>query len=381
MASMQNKRGSWYCRVSITDKITRKRKFIWYPLRTENKTEAHKRKAKIEKVESDIRNGIEFTFPWMADGGRTKVKELTLEEAINDWIERRRNQPNVTEATIKINENSIEHLFRSVDKSTPLKAITTKMMDDFSDYLVAKGLSLNTVNIHLRSVRTFFRYVWKRGMIDKLPMIEQLKVKDTEPIYFSDDEFHMILNEVGVDSFYGKVFFFYRETGLRLREPFIATLDGNWLDIPNTSKGKKSRSIELNDFLVEIFKELRQWAATCGLVEGSRGRHLSKKLKKSLRKCGVDESKHFHSLRHTFAVRQVVKGTPMAMIQSMMGHRSISTTEIYAEFQLKKLKRHFPTLIDFFQEDTKDGKKMEVITKRVITDKDFKAVTDGKWLN
>ena len=381
MASMQNKRGSWYCRVSITDKITRKRKFIWYPLRTENKTEAHKRKAKIEKVESDIRNGIEFTFPWMADGGRTKVKELTLEEAINDWIERRRNQPNITKATIMINENSIEHLFRSVGKSTPLKAITTKMMDKFSDNLLDKGLSLNTVNIHLRSVRTFFRYVWKRGLIDKLPMIEQLKVKDTEPIYFSDDEFHTILNEVGVDSFYGKVFFFYRETGLRLREPFIATLDGNWLDIPNTSKGKKSRSIELNDFLVEIFKELRQWAATCGLVEGSRGRHLSKKLKKALRKCGVDESKHFHSLRHTFAVRQVVKGTPMAMIQSMMGHRSISTTEIYAEFQLKKLKRHFPTLIDFFQEDTKDGKKMEVITKRVITDKDFKAVTDGKWLN
>ena len=46
-----------------------------------------------------------------------------------------------------------------------------------------------------------------------------------------------ILNEVGADSFYGKAFFFYRETGVRLREPFIATLDGNWLDIPNTSKG------------------------------------------------------------------------------------------------------------------------------------------------
>ena len=381
MASMQNKRGSWYCRVSITDKITRKRKFIWYPLRTENKTEAHKRKAKIEKVESDIRNGIEFTFPWMADGGRTKVKELTLEEAINDWIERRRNQPNITKATIMINENSIEHLFRSVGKSTPLKAITTKMMDKFSDNLLDKGLSLNTVNIHLRSVRTFFRYVWKRGLIDKLPMIEQLKVKDTEPIYFSDDEFHTILNEVGVDSFYGKVFFFYRETGLRLREPFIATLDGNWLDIPNTSKGKKSRSIELNDFLVEIFKELRQWAATCGLVEGSRGRHLSKKLKKALRKCGVDESKHFHSLRHTFAVRQVVKGTPMAMIQSMMGHRSISTTEIYAEFELKKLKRHFPMLLDYFQEDRKQSKKTEGIALSGIANESFRVITEGKLPN
>ena len=71
----------------------------------------------------------------------------------------------------------------------------------------------------------------------------------------------------------------------------------------------------------------------------------------------------------------------MAMIQSMMGHRSILTTEIYAEFQLKKLKRHFPTLIDFFQEDRNDGKKTEGRTFSGRTDKDFKAVTEGKWLN
>ena len=381
MATIQKKKGSWFSVVSITDKETKSRKREWIALKTTNKTEAHKRNAKVEKVEGDMRNGMEFVFPWQKDGGQTKVKEVTLEEAVNDWMERRRKQPDIRLATIQINENSMDHLHRSVGKRIPLKSVTTKHMDKFRDILIGKGLKKNTINMHLRSVSAFFRYVWKRGAIDRLPMIEQVNVEDTLPIYFSDDEFHSILNEVGTDSFYGKAFFFYRETGLRLREPFIATLDGNWLDIPNTSKGKRSRSIELNDFLVEIFKELRQWADTCGLVEGSRGRHLSKKLKKALRNCGIDESKHFHSLRHTFAVRQVVKGTPMAMIQSMMGHRSISTTEIYAEFQLKKLKRHFPTLIDFFQEEKKDGKKMEGRTFSGRTSKDYRAITEGKWLN
>ena len=108
---------------------------------------------------------------------------------------------------------------------------------------------------------------------------------------------------------------------------------------------------------------------------------MSKQLKKALRNCGLDESKHFHSLRHTFAVREVVKGTPMAMIQSKMGHRSISTTEIYAEFQLKKLKRHFPTLIDFFQEEQNESEIVKVGTKSVGTNKDYRAVTEGKWLN
>ena len=206
-------------------------------------------------------------------------------------------------------------------------------------------------------------------MIDRLPMIDMLKMEESLPIYITDDEFHAVLNEVGVDSFYGRAFFFYRETGVRLREPFIATLDGNWLDIPNTSKGKRPRSIELDDFLLSIYKELKQWADTCNLVEGSRGRHLSKKFKKALRSCGVDESKHMHSLRHTYAVRRRVMGVPLATIQANMGHRSITTTEIYAKIELKKLRSHFPTLTTGYTDDEIESEK---VSKTSIRDTDLR---------
>ena len=186
MATMQKHKDSWYCNVSITNKETKQRTRKWINLETGDKTEARKRRAKVEKVEDDMRNGMEFTFPWQKGGGRMKVKELTLEEAINDWMERRRKQPDISKATIQINENSIDHLYSCVGRTAPLKSITTKSMDDYSDYLVSKGLAISTVNIHLRSARTFFRYVWKRGMIDRLPMIEQLKVADTLPIFSPD---------------------------------------------------------------------------------------------------------------------------------------------------------------------------------------------------
>lgn len=381
MATIKQFRNKWYSRIRWSDTVIKKRMEKLVPLRTDSKTEAHKRNREVSRYEKDIINGLDFEFPWMADGGRTKVKELTLEEAINDWMERRRNQPDISQATIQMNENSIDHLFRSVSKTTSLKSITTKVMEDFADDLVGKGLSVNTVNIHLRSTLTFFRYVWKRGMIDRLPIIEQKKVGSTFPIYFSDEEFHAILDEVGADTFYGKVYFFYRETGLRLREPFIATLDGNWLVIPNTSKGRKERYVELDDFLIDVYKELRLWVETCGLVKGSRGRHLSKKLKKAMRKCGIPETKHFHSLRHTFAVRQRVIGTPMAMIQAMMGHRSITTTEIYAEFPLNKLKDHFPTLKEYFHKGRKTVKSSKGDTVLWDTHKDYKEITEGKLLN
>ena len=385
MASLKPRRGKWFSRIRWYEVNNPNQQEKQIPLRTSDKTVAHKRNREVSRYEKDIINGIDFNFSWMKDGGKTEVKELTLIEALTDWIERRKKQPDIRKATVQINENSIDHLYRSIGKRIPLKSVTTKHMDKFSDDLIDRGLSDTSINIHLRSVKAFFRYVWKRGLIDRMPMIETISIDDTLPIYITDDEFHSVLNEVGVDSFYGKVFFFYRETGVRLREPFIATLDGNWLDIPNSSKGKRPRSIELDEFLLSIYKELRQWADTCNLAEGSRGRHLSKKFKKALRKCGADESKHMHSLRHTYAVRQRVMGVPLATIQANMGHRSITTTEIYTLIELKKLRQHFPTLTTSFTDDEIESEKVSKYAKGDTllgdTVTDLSKFIDGKSMN
>mgnify|MGYP001093637315 CR=1 FL=1 len=386
MASLKKRKGKWYSRIRWTDDLGRRRE-NQVPLRTDNKTVAHKRNRVVSKLQQEmIDDGSDFEFSWLKeDGGQTTVKELTLVEAIDNWIERRIKQPDISIRTIGINKNGINHLYDSLSKSFPLKSITTEHMDKFSDDLIDRGLSKNTINMHLRTIKVFFRYVWKRGLIDRMPLIETIRIEDTLPIYITDDEFHGVLNEIGADSFYGRVFFFYRETGVRLREPFISKLDGNWLDIPNTSKGKRPRSVELDDFLLGIYKELRQWADTCNLVEGSRGRHLSKKFKKALRKYGADESKHMHSLRHTYAVRQRVMGVPLATIQANMGHRSITTTEIYAKIELKKLRRHFQTLLPQY---TDEEIKAEKVSKSAIGDTDLwdtsqylRLYTDKKTVN
>ena len=49
-----------------------------------------------------------------------------------------------------------------------------------------------------------------------------------------------------LDDFYKRVFLLYRDTGMRLAEPMISVLDGDWVDIPNTSKGKVGRNIQLD---------------------------------------------------------------------------------------------------------------------------------------
>ena len=85
------------------------------------------------------------------------------------------------------------------------------------------------------------------------------------------------------------------------------------------------------------------WHKNCDLND--QGEHISKMFKKSLRQIGASEDKHFHSLRHTFAVRRIVENVPIYKIQKMMGHSSVTTTEVYTtNMELKRWKEDFPTL-------------------------------------
>ena len=136
---------------------------------------------------------------------------------------------------------------------------------------------------------------------------------------------------------------------MRLREPFIATLNGNWIDISVQSKNHAERSIELSESLIQIYSELMTW---CSSGYGSKladpGDHLSKKFKKAMHSIGSDDRKHFHSLRHTFAVRKLLMGTSIYELKLLMGHSSVVTTERYSNMNLKRVRQDFPTIAQSF---------------------------------
>ena len=351
MATLKKRRNKWYARVLWYDE-TGYKKEKQIPLRTESKTVARERLVAVNREEVEIKDGLKFSFPWLNDNGVTKVIRFTVELAAEEWM-KRREKNGIRPKTIEMNWMGLNHFVNYVGKSMPLASISTSDIDGFSDLMKGKGLSVTSINIYLRTLKTMFRYFWKRERLDRIPMIEQLSLKVNDPIYISDVEFQSIMELDWLDSFYKRVYFFYRETGLRLREPFMSKLDGFWLDIPNQSKGKRPRSIELSKSLINIYGELTEWYNTCGLVELSKGVHLSKVFKKALRSIGASEDKHFHSLRHTFAVRRIVENVPIYKIKKMMGHSSVTTTEIYAEMELKRLSHDFPTLSPFVPKNGK----------------------------
>lgn len=103
----------------------------------------------------------------------------------------------------------------------------------------------------------------------------------------------------------------------------------------NKSKGTKDRVVSLPDRLLEILREYyRQYKPSTYLVEGANGGRYSESsvqltLKKALVKGKINSSGSVHTLRHSYATHLIRSGVDIRIVQKLLGHESIKTTQIY----------------------------------------------------
>jgi len=65
--------------------------------------------------------------------------------------------------------------------------------------------------------------------------------------------------------------------------------------------------------------------------------YVSKRFKRAVRSAGLSEDIHFHTLRHSFASNLIQKGASIYVVKELLGHESISTTQIYSHLQSENL--------------------------------------------
>ena len=88
MASLKQMRGKYYSRIRQWNGVKQIERLI--PLKTSNKTDARLRQAQIEKVEKDIKDGMEYEFPWLKkNGGRATIKIRTLQSVFDEYLDYR----------------------------------------------------------------------------------------------------------------------------------------------------------------------------------------------------------------------------------------------------------------------------------------------------
>jgi len=354
MASKRKRGRSWYARVFWYENGRKKEKQI--PLRTSKETEAIERLALVERYEINIKKGLEYTFPWMSESSIVQPKRFELGDAIDTWM-KKRNNDGIRPNSIQINQYSLRYLKQALGKTFPLASIQYQDIERYIAWLRDKrGMNDNTINIHLRTVRTMLNYFSKIEKVKKVPLIQQMRVAKPDPHYITENEFNSILNLNSLDDFYKRVFLFYMETGMRLREIDIATLNGNWIDISSDSKSHCARHIPVNKQIASVFNELKKWLELgYGSTIKDYGDHLSKRFKKSLMLIDASKEKHFHSLRHTFAVRKLIQGVSIYTLKLLMGHKSVTTTEVYSEMNLKRVAQDFPDLVQSYVNKAKIG--------------------------
>jgi len=370
MASLRKRRGVWYARVQWWEQNHRKEKLI--SLKTKSKVTARERLSTVNQIQDEIielhNSSGEYSFPWLNETGILGVEYLTLDKAINVWITLRSSQ-GIAKSTLERNQHSMNTFMYVFGKTIRLSNITTKSIDKYIEVMSKKGYKPNGININLRTIITFFKWAFRRGHITKIPFIEKVKVAKTLPKYISDTDFVKLLNET--DEHYGKVFQMYRNTGCRLSEPMLGKLVGNTLVLSaEDSKTRIDRSIRLGQEDITVINELQcRYNSWKEKVKVKKIKYFSdkysKEFKRICRLVGLENK--FHDLRHTFAVRRYLMTRDIYQVMKEMGHSKITTTQLYAEFEINRLQHDFPTIVNntpylqfFGKEDTKMEDTMTV---------------------
>ncbi len=240
------------------------------------------------------------------------------------------------------------------------KNIDRKAINNFLFYLRSR-MSVRSISRMLSAVKSFHRFLLREKITasDPSSLIETPKTEKTIPSFLTKEEVEEILKIPNLKKVQGirdrAILELMYACGLRVSE--LATLKEGDVNlevgfIKCKGKGSKERIIPLGQvaqrFLNKYFSEARlkllgkKINPNLFLAQG--GRNLSrqsiwKMIKEIVRKAGIKKAVSPHTLRHSFATHLLEGGADLRSVQEMLGHASISTTQIYTHVNQSRLKK------------------------------------------
>ena len=359
MTTLKKRRAKWYARVLWYDD-TGKRKEKQIPLRTKSILQARERLIEVKKKHDDViehyYRGEKYSFSWMNDEGISKIEFFSFKDAVKEWLSVRRSY-GIADSTISRNKCSMNSVMNVLGRKIKLSEITMKSAEDYVIVMERKGYSPHGININLRALKTFLNWAVHRDYLEKMPYFKMAMIDKALPSYIADGDFAEIMKLDWLDQHYKLAFQFYRVTGCRLREPFVGVLTGTVLIIPaKYSKSRMEKEIELDVQYLPILVEMQErYQAWRNKVKKPVLKYFTDKYSKEFKRCcravGID--RRFHDLRHTFAVRRYMMTRDIYQVMKEMGHSKVTTTQVYSEFNMTRLKFDFPALAKSYQKTTK----------------------------
>lgn len=228
--------------------------------------------------------------------------------------------------------------------------------------------SRRTINRRLSAVRSFFQWLSINGIIDSNPadLISGLKEGRTLPHRIPAQDMARILsvwNNASIDGCKQgpsdlrnqAILEFLYACGARITEASelrLDCVDFKQKQVRVFGKGGKERIIPIHDLAIDALRRYRDVGRPLLLKNhgesefffvSTRGNRMGtdamrKMFKETLRRAGVDASYSPHDMRHTFASDLLEGGADLRSVQEMLGHSSLSTTQIYTHLSAERLK-------------------------------------------
>jgi integrase/recombinase XerC len=247
-----------------------------------------------------------------------------------------------------------------------LQLLSRPLLRDFVVFLKRKGLKESSIAHRVFVLRSFFSYLFRQGktVVDLSSGLSGPRRKKSLPSFLTVSQMESLLQSPPKDKLAGMrdgaILELFYSTGMRLSE--LSALSLSDIDFPGQlirvmGKGKKERIIPVGtEALTALTHYLRERSS---LLEGSDAREQSGTLflnrfgtKLSARSIGrivkkyarrVSEQKRAspHMLRHTFATHLLDEGASLLTIKELLGHESLSTTQIYTHVTTKGLKNAY----------------------------------------
>lgn len=290
---------------------------------------------------------------------------------IKVFVDYLRFERNLSEKTIEAYQADLEafkQFYKNLNSELSWKTIDSDIVRDWEVCMMDNGNTASSVNRRLSALRSFYRFLLRRKMVtvDPVHNLQGPKKEKSLPYYIRESEMNKLLDGDGyfTDDFEGRrdrmIMLTFYSTGVRLSELTglnLADVDLDQMQVKVTGKRNKQRIIPYGDEMGDAIRgylEMRtlfleekgQGEEKAFFVDTKNGNRIlpakvQTLVKKYLSLVTTQRKRSPHVLRHSFATSMLNHHADLQSVKELLGHESLSTTEIYTHTSFEELKEMY----------------------------------------
>ena len=286
---------------------------------------------------------------------------MMINEFLN-YLKFERNRSDLTIKNYGEDLRAFKEFYGNLDGCHSWKSVDSDIIRDWMESMMDKGNNATSINRRLSALRSFYRFALARKLVDKDPVHGVTGPKKGRPLpqFLKENEMDRLLDAGSwTESFEDvrdcTVIMTFYETGIRLSE--LIGLDDSMVDFSNrqlkvTGKRNKQRVIPFGEELLATLRDYMkcrdkevnlQSDALFVTAKGQRmtSSQVREAVRRNLSKVCTLKKRTPHVLRHTFATAMLNNKAGIESVKKLLGHESLSTTEIYTHTTFEQLKREY----------------------------------------